>query len=78
MTVREISVLDGKETGRSYTRNEKAANIVTQAEYDAGATQREIWRLEAMVTPRRIREAFTDPKWVQNQEALILTQRQKL
>ena len=40
--------------------------------------QVEIERLEAEVTPRRIRDAFADPTWMNAQEAKIATERGKL
>jgi len=37
-----------------------------------------IAELEEAVTPRRIREAFADPTWINAQEALIAVERDKL
>ena len=34
--------------------------------------------LEAAITPRRIRDAFADPTWMNAQEALIAIERAKL
>ena len=34
--------------------------------------------LEAAITPRRIRDAFADPTWINAQEALIAIERAKL
>jgi len=44
------------------------------------AAMAEITRLEAEITPRRVREAIlgTDSDWLKNQEAEIATQRGKL
>ena len=47
----------------------------------AEIAQEKIWTLEAAVTPRRIRDAFSSDegkKWVTDQEALIATERAKL
>ena len=49
------------------------------AEYEVyKAAQDEINRLEAAITPRRIRDAFADPTWINAQEALIAIERSKL
>ena len=49
------------------------------AEYEVyKAAQDEIDRLEAQVTPRRMREAIADPTWINAQEALIAIERSKL
>ena len=45
---------------------------VYKAATDAIAT------LEAAITPRRIRDAFADPTWINAQEALIAIERRKL
>ena len=44
----------------------------------SNTAQAEIYRLEAQVTPRRMREALVDNTWVLAQEALIATERSKL
>ena len=57
---------------------------VKQSEWDAGAVKRnaiaEIARLEAQITPRRIREAVLKigNGWLANQDALIAIERTKL
>ena len=38
----------------------------------------EIQRLEGQVTNRRLREAYADPTWLDAQEALIATERNKV
>ena len=60
--------------------------IPSQADQDTWTAEYETWktimdeieRLEAEVTPRRIRDAFADPAWMNAQEAKIKTERDKL
>ena len=48
------------------------------ADATARAALAEIHRLEAQVTNRRLREAFSDSTWLDAQEALIAIERAKL
>ena len=65
-----------------FTEEEETARDAEEKSWADGATvreaQQEIERLEAEVTPRRIRDAFADPAWMNAQEAKIKTERDKL
>jgi hypothetical protein len=39
---------------------------------------KEIHRLESEITPRRLRDAYVDPTWINAQEAKIAKERSKL
>lgn len=60
--------------------------IPSQADQDTWTTEYEAYKaatdaiatLEAAITPRRIRDAFADPTWINAQEALIAIERAKL
>ena len=63
--------VDGKAT-RIYTCTDKSASQLAQEKIE---------QIEAAVTPRRVRDAFSSDegkKWVTDQEALISTERAKL
>lgn len=56
-----------------------AANAQAHADGKvARDAQDKITLLEAAITPRRIRDAFADPTWINAQEALIAIERAKL
>ena len=57
---------------QSFADYNEASVLVKQAAQNAIAT------LEAAITPRRIRDAFADPTWINAQEALIAIERAKL
>jgi len=79
--IREINVQTGVETTREPTASEQAAWDAGKAEEISNAPYREIARLEATITPRRIRDALANDagkKWVADVEALIATERGKL
>lgn len=57
MTIRSINILTGKETEGSYTISEIAAHEAARAQVIADAPYREMERLEALETPRRMAEA---------------------
>ena len=60
---------------------ETARNAEEQAWADSETTRNalaEIQRLEGQVTNRRLREAHADSTWLDAQEALIATERNKL
>ena len=76
--IRQINVQTGVETQREPTQAEKDASDVADATYLTNAPYREISRLEREITIRRIREAYKDSTWMDAQEALIKTQRDKL
>tara|TARA_B110000467_G_scaffold59805_1_gene54644 strand:- start:578 stop:817 length:240 start_codon:yes stop_codon:yes gene_type:complete len=78
--IRSINVITGVETQREETQAEKDASAIAVAAELANAPYREIARLEATVTQRRIREMTTDAgkEWVAEVEALIATERAKL
>jgi|TARA_B110000438_G_scaffold223964_1_gene217669 hypothetical protein len=78
--IRSINVITGVETQREETQAEKDASAIAVAAELANAPYREIARLEATVTQRRIREMTTDAgkEWVADVEALIATERAKL
>jgi hypothetical protein len=65
-----------------FTAEEETAKDAENAAWAAGKTARnaqaEINRLENQITSRRIREAFSDPTWMNAQEALIAAERAKL
>jgi hypothetical protein len=71
-----------EEVGAPLSDAEETARDAEEAAWAAGATARaaaeEINRLEAEVTPRRLREAYADPTWITAQEALIAVERAKL
>ena len=79
--IRQINVQTGKETTREPTASEQAAWDAGKAKEISNAPYREIARLEATITPRRLRDAFANDagkKWVADVEALIATERGKL
>ena len=67
-----------------FTVEQEAARDVEEAEHESRKTsvpllaQAEIVRLENEITPRRLREAYADPTWMNAQEALIAIERAKL
>ena len=65
-----------------FTAEEETAKDVENAAWVAGKTARnaqaEINRLENQITSRRIREAFSDPTWMNAQKSLIAAERAKL
>ena len=65
-----------------FTAEEETAKDAENAVWAAGKTARnaqaEINLLENQITSRRIREAFSDPTWMNAQEALIAAERAKL
>ena len=65
-----------------FTAEEETARDAEEAAWAAGETARnaqaEIQRLEGQITNRRLREAYSDPTWMNAQEALIATERAKL
>ena len=73
-----------KENGVSIplTAEEETARDAEEKAWADGATTRnalaEIQRLEGQVTNRRLREAYADSTWLDAQEALIATERNKL
>tara|TARA_R100000951_G_C2483009_1_gene132091 strand:+ start:233 stop:475 length:243 start_codon:yes stop_codon:yes gene_type:complete len=79
--IRQLDVQTGKETTRQPTSSEQAFWDAGKAQALADAPKREIARLEATITPRRIRDALANDagkKWVADVEALIATERGKL
>jgi hypothetical protein len=78
--IRTIDVQTQVETTREPTASEQAAWDAGKAEQLANAPYREIARLEATVTQRRIREMTTDAgkKWMEDIEKLISDERSKL
>ena len=78
--IRQINVQTGKETTREPTASEQEAWDAGKAKELAEAPLREIERLEATVTLRRIREMTTDAgkKWMEDLEAKIAIERSKL
>ena len=78
--IRSINVHTGVETQREPNQAEKDASAIAVAAELANAPYREIARLEATVTPRRIREMTTvaGAKWVDDLEKLIAIERAKL
>ena len=78
--IRQINVQTGKETTREPTASEQEAWDAGKAKELAEAPLREIERLEATVTLRRIREMTTvaGAKWVDDLEKLIAIERSKL
>ena len=78
--IRTIDVQTQVETTREPTASEQAAWDAGKAEQLANAPYREIARLEATVTQRRIREMTTDAgkKWMEDIEAKIAIERGKL
>ena len=76
--IRQINVQTGVETQREETQAEKDASVIAVAKELADAPYREIARLENEITIRRIRDAYKDSTWMDAQEALIKTQRDKL
>ena len=79
--IREINVQTGVETQREETQAEKDASVIAVAAELANAPYREIARLEATITPRRLRDALANAAgktWVAAVEALIATERGKL
>tara|TARA_R100001463_G_scaffold135205_1_gene198248 strand:- start:419 stop:658 length:240 start_codon:yes stop_codon:yes gene_type:complete len=78
--IRQINVQTGKETTRQPTSSEQAFWDAGKAKELAEAPLREIERLEATVTQRRIREMVTDAgkQWMENIEKLISDERSKL
>ena len=73
-----------KENGVSIplTAEEETARDAEEQEWADSETTRnalaEIQRLEGQVTNRRLREAYADSTWLDAQEALIATERNKL
>ena len=67
-----------------FTAEQEAARDIEEAKHLADLTdpallaQAAINKLEASITPRRMREAFTDPTWVAAVEAKIAIERAKL
>ena len=76
--IRTIDVTTQVETTREPTASEQATWDAGKAEQIANAPYREISRLESEITLRRIRDAYKDSTWMDAQEALIKTQRDKL
>ena len=79
--IRQINVVTGVETQREKTQTEKDASASAVAAELANAPYREIARLEATITPRRLRDALANDAgkaWVAAVEALIATERGKL
>jgi hypothetical protein len=78
--IRQINVQTGKETTREPTASEQEAWDAGKAKELAEAPLREIERLEATVTQRRIRAMTTDAgkKWMEDLEKLISDERSKL
>lgn len=79
--IREINVQTGVETQREPTQAEKDVSAVADATYLTNAPYREIARLEATITPRRLRDALANDEgkaWVAAVEAKISTERGKL
>ena len=79
--IREINVQTGVETQREATQAEKDASVIAVAIELANAPYMEIARLEATITPRRIRDALANDagkEWVANVELLIAAERVKL
>ena len=79
--IRSIDVVTGVETQREETQAEKDASAIAVAAELANAPYREIERLEATITPRRLRDAIANDagkSWVAAVEALIDTERGKL
>ena len=79
--IREINVQTGVETQREPTQAEKDASAAADAAYLTNAPYREISRLEATITSRRLRDAHADAagkSWLADVEALIATERGKL
>jgi hypothetical protein len=68
------------EAGEAVVATDEAVTITVGkvALSAAAAAQKEINRLEQLVTPRRMREALKDPTWVNEQDTLIAAQRSKL
>ena len=73
-----------KENGVSIpltAEEEKIRDAEEQVWADSETTRNalaEIQRLEGQVTNRRLREAYADSTWLDAQEALIVTERNKL
>ena len=65
-----------------FTAEEEIARDAEEKKWADGEVVRnamaEIQRLEAQITIRRLREAYKDSTWIDAQEALIKTQRDKL
>ena len=79
--IRSIDVVTGVETQREETQAEKDASVIAVAAELANAPYREIERLEATITPRRLRDAIANDagkSWVAAVEAKIATERGKL
>lgn len=76
--IRQINVQTGVETQREETQAEKDASVIAVETYLTNAPYREIAKLEGEITLRRIRDAYKDSTWMDAQEALIKTQRDKL
>ncbi len=60
--------------GTSLTHNSSTQD----AETIKRNAMKEIHRLESEITPRRLRDAYSDPTWINAQEAKIATEREKL
>jgi hypothetical protein len=76
--IRIIDVNTQVETTREATASEQEEWDAGKAKAIADAPYREIARLESEITLRRIRDAYKDSTWMDAQEALIKTQRDKL
>lgn len=65
-----------------FTAQEETARDAEEKKWADGEVVRnamaEIQRLEAQITIRRLREAYKDSTWMDKQDALIKTQRDKL
>lgn len=61
-------------SGTSLTHNSSAQNMETIKRN----AMKEIHRLESEITPRRLRDAYSDPTWINAQEAKIAKERSKL
>ena len=74
-----MSTADGVITAFPGTMPTEAELATYTAEYEVyKAATDAIATLEAAITPRRIRDAFADPTWINAQEALIAIERSKL
>ena len=74
-----MSTVNGVLTEFPGTMPTEAELATYTAEYEVyKAATDAIATLEAAITPRRIRDAFADPTWINAQEALIAIERSKL
>jgi hypothetical protein len=83
----EFSLADNSDGQGPYISSwESLETQPTQAELDSVDDSLPTWveaqntieELESQITSRRLREAYTDPTWMNAQEALIATERAKL